>query len=116
MRFRDIYLRALRSSSVLPFAFLTNHGLALLCIAGDPDIRMRDIASAIDITERAAQRIVADLIAAEYASCRRNGRRNVYTVRTDLPLALPNQRDIDLASLLSVLLPAGAEIAGPSPA
>jgi hypothetical protein len=93
---------------VPPFAFLTNHGLALLCIAEDPKIRMRDIASAIDITERAAQRIVADLIAAEYVSRSRIGRRNEYTVRTDLPLTLPNQRDVDLGSLLNVLLPSGA--------
>ena len=90
-----------------PFGFLTNHGLALLCIAEDPRIRMRDIATAVDITERAAQRIVADLIDAGYVSRRRDGRRNEYSVRTDLPLTLPNQRDVDLGALLAVLLPAG---------
>jgi hypothetical protein len=68
---------------------------------------MRDIATAIDITERAAQRIVSDLIDAGYVARRRDGRRNEYSVRTDLPLALPNQRDVDLGSLLSVLLPSG---------
>jgi hypothetical protein len=88
-------------------SFLTNHGLALLCIAEDPRIRMRDIATAIDITERAAQRIVSDLIDAGYVARRRDGRRNEYSVRSDLPLALPNQRDVDLGSLLSVLLPSG---------
>jgi predicted MarR family transcription regulator len=104
-----------------PFAFLTNHGLALLCIAEDPHIRMRDIALAIDITERAAQRIVADLIDGEYVTRTRNGRRNQYSVRTELPLALPNQRDVDLGSLLNVLLPSGtstqrrSEITGHNP-
>ena len=68
---------------------------------------MRDIATAIDITERAAQRIVSDLIDAGYVARRRDGRRNEYSVRTDLPLALPNQRDVDLGSLLSVMLPSG---------
>lgn len=89
------------------FAFLTNHGLVLLCIAEDPRVRIRDIATRVDITERAAQRIVADLIETGYVSRRRDGRRNEYSVRTDLRLALPNQRDIDIGSLLNVLLPAG---------
>jgi DNA-binding MarR family transcriptional regulator len=91
-----------------PFSFLTNHGLALLCIAEDPRVRMREIADAVDITERAAQRIVSDLIQAGYVDRARRGRRNVYTVRTDLSVSLPKQRDIDLGSLLSVLLPAGS--------
>jgi MarR family len=89
-----------------PFSFLTNHGLALLCIAQDPRVRVREIAATVDITERAAQRIVSDLIGTGYVTRIRDGRRNVYTVRTDLPVALPSRRDIDLNSLLSVLLPA----------
>jgi DNA-binding MarR family transcriptional regulator len=95
-------------SAVAPFSFLTNHGLALLSIAEDPQIRMRDIATTVDITERAAQRIVSDLIQAGYVHRTRSGRRNEYTVRTDLSVSLPNQRDIDLGSLLGVLLPAGS--------
>jgi predicted transcriptional regulator len=93
---------------VPPFRFLSNHGMALLTIAQDPNARMRDIAGVVGITERAAQRIVSDLIAADYVSRERNGRRNAYTVRTDLSINLPDQRDIDLGSLLSVLLPPGA--------
>jgi hypothetical protein len=91
-----------------PFSFLTNHGLVLLCIAEDPRVRMRDVARIVDITERAAQRIVADLVGAGYVSRTREGRRNSYTVRTDLPVALPADRDIDLNSLLRVLLPGDA--------
>jgi DNA-binding Lrp family transcriptional regulator len=91
-----------------PFRFLSNHGMVLLTIAQDPRARMRDIAAGIGITERAAQRIVADLIAAGYVSRERQGRRNAYTVRTDLSIHLPSQRDIDLGSLLGVLLPPGA--------
>ena len=97
----------LASWRLAPFAFITNHGLALLSIAGDPLIRMRDIAATLDITERATQRIVGDLIEAGYVDRTRNGRRNEYAVRTDLPVSLPNQRDIDLGSLLGVLLPSG---------
>jgi DNA-binding MarR family transcriptional regulator len=97
----------LASWPVAPFAFLTNHGLALLSIAEDPLIRMRDIAASLEITERATQRIVGDLIDAGYVDRTRNGRRNEYAVRTDLTVSLPNQRDIDLGSLLGVLLPSG---------
>src|SRR5579862_6931630 len=78
--------------------------MVLLCIADDPRVRIRDIARIVDITERAAQRIVAELIGAGYVSRRRDGRRNIYTVRADLPVALPHQRDVELESLLRVLL------------
>jgi hypothetical protein len=94
------------AQSVPPFAFLSNHGLVLLCIAHDPRVRMRDVAAAVDITERAAQRIVAELIDYGYVTRAREGRRNRYTVRVDLPLPLPTPRDVDLGSLLNVLVPA----------
>jgi DNA-binding Lrp family transcriptional regulator len=90
---------------VRPFGFLTNHGLALLCIAEDPGVRMRDIAAGVEITERAAQRIVAELVEAGYLDRERVGRRNRYTIRVALPVSLPARRDIDLNSLLMVLLP-----------
>ena len=85
------------------FAFLTNHGKALLLIAHDPRIRMRDIAGLLNITERATHRIVAELDRAGYVDREREGRRNVYSVRTHLPLGLPIQRDIDIGSLLAVV-------------
>ena len=91
---------------VQPFSFLTNHGLVMLCIANDPRVRIRDIAAPVGITERAAQRIVADLIEAGYVDRTRDGRRNVYAVNRELRLALPTQRDVDLNALLAVLVPA----------
>jgi predicted DNA-binding transcriptional regulator len=89
--------------SVPDFAFLTNHAKALLLIAQDRRIRIRDLAGLLQITERATQRVVADLAAAGYIDRERQGRRNVYTVRTSLPLGLPLQRDIDIGTLLAVL-------------
>ena len=86
------------------FSFLTNHGLALLCIAHDPTQRMRDIAASLDITERAAQRIVGDLVEQGYIDRSKEGRRNVYAVRTDVPVTLPT-RELEIGSLLSVLVP-----------
>ena len=92
------------SHPVPDFAFLTNHGKTLLLIAHDQRIRMRDIADLLRITERATQRIVGDLVKAGYIDRERDGRRNLYTVRTDAPLGLPIQRDIDIGSLLAILL------------
>jgi MarR family protein len=86
------------------FAFLTNHGKTLLLIAHDHRIRMRDLADRLKITERATQRIVADLARAGYIDRAREGRRNIYGVRTDAPLGLPIQRDIDIGSLLDILV------------
>lgn len=85
------------------FSFLTNHGKALLLIGHDARIRMRDIAARLNITERATQRIVADLAEAGYIERMRDGRRNNYTVRSDMPLGLPLQRDLDIGTLLAIV-------------
>ncbi len=69
-----------------PWTFLTNHAHVLLSIGRAPDILMRDLAARVGITERAVQRIVADLVEAGYLETERAGRRNRYRVRTDLPL------------------------------
>jgi DNA-binding transcriptional ArsR family regulator len=89
--------------TVPDFRFLTNHGNTLLLIARDPRIRIREIAALLDIPERAAQRIVADLTRTGYIDSRREGRRNVYSVRNDRPFNLPFQRDIDINALLGML-------------
>lgn len=97
--------------NVLPvaaFSFLTNHGLALLCVAHDAHSRIRDIATSIDVTERAAQRIVSDLVEAGCVTRVREGRRNVYAVDRSLRVALLSRSDIDLGALLVALLPAVA--------
>ncbi len=93
--------------AVPDFAFLTNHAKTLILIAHDPRIRIRDIATRLHITERTSQRIVADLAKAGYLDLRREGRRNVYSVKTHLPLGLPIQRDINVGSLLAILIPQG---------
>jgi hypothetical protein len=69
---------------------------------------MRDIAADLQITERAAQRIVADLIQAGYLDRERVGRRNRYTIQESLPVSLPTRRDVDLNALLNLLLPEGS--------
>jgi DNA-binding MarR family transcriptional regulator len=91
------------SRAAREFAFLTNHGKALLLIAHDRRIRIRDIADLLNITERATQRIVADLATAGYIERERDGRRTRYSVSKHLPLRLPIQRDVDIGALLAIL-------------
>ncbi|RZT17177.1 MarR family protein [Kribbella sp. VKM Ac-2569] len=89
---------------VMAWGFLTNHAQALLCIAHDPGVRLREIAIALGITERAAFGIVTDLVVAGYVVKDKNGRRNRYAVQVDKPLpeALLNQRTVgQLVDLLA---------------
>lgn len=85
------------------WSFLTNHGQALLCIARDPGIRLRDIGERLGITERAAHRIVAELAAVGYIARTRNGRRNRYTINADLPLPDAVARNQSIGELLDIL-------------
>ena len=68
------------------WTFITNHARVMMVISQDPTVRLRDIASALDITERAAQRIVTELVDEGYLNRKREGRRNTYTVHPDKPL------------------------------
>ena len=86
-----------------PWTFVTNHTQVLLAIASNPDIRTRDIADAVGITERAAQRIVADLAEAGYVEITRVGRRNHYTINGEVSMRHPAQDDYEIGALLDVL-------------
>jgi len=78
------------------WTFLTNHARALMCIAHDPGVRLRDIAATLGITERRAYGIVTDLTTAGYVVKDKDGRRNRYQVRGDQPIrgAISQQRTI----------------------
>ena len=85
------------------WTFLTRHAQVLLCIADDPGIRLREIGDRVGVTERAAHRIVGELIADGYLARERRGRRNHYTVRPQLPLPDAVARDQKVGDLLAVL-------------
>jgi len=85
------------------WTFLTNHAHVLLAIAAEPDLRLRDVADRIGITERAAQRIVAELEVDGYLDVRRVGRRNVYRVHRNRPMRHPAERHHKVGELLAVL-------------
>jgi DNA-binding IclR family transcriptional regulator len=85
------------------WTFVTNHTQVLLCIARDDDVRLRDIALSVGITERAAQRIVSDLVQAGYVERMRVGRRNRYSVNRDLEMRHEAQLGHQIGGLLELL-------------
>lgn len=96
------------------WTFLTNHSHVLLCIAANPDILTRDIASLVGITERSAQRIVSELEEAGYLSHSKVGRRNHYEVHSNRPLRHPLESHLEVEALLEVLTPAVELVTHPS--
>jgi sugar-specific transcriptional regulator TrmB len=85
------------------WTFLTNHGRALLCISHDPEVRLRDIAASLGITERRAYDIVNDLTEGGYVIKEKDGRRNRYQVQDHLPFPEAIERDQAIGEVLSVL-------------
>jgi hypothetical protein len=93
------------AAPVPTWTFLTNHAQVLVCIAADPAIRLREIGDAVGVTERAAHRIVSDLVAAGYVTRTRSGRRNIYAVVAKATLPDPVARNRKVGDLLTVLSP-----------
>ena len=95
-----------------PWRFVTNHTQVLLCIARDPNVRTRDIAEMVGITERAAQRIVADLAEGGFVTIERVGRRNRYEIDREAAMRHQAQDGHEIGELLDLLeldLPPDAE-------
>jgi winged helix DNA-binding protein len=95
------------------WSFLTNHARALLCIAHNPGVRLRDIASTLDITERSAYAIVAELAQAGYLVKNKDGRRNHYEIHGHLPLRGTIGRERTISEVLDVLVEASAPRSSP---
>ena len=98
------------------WSFITNHARVLLLIASNPDTRLRDLAQALDITERTAYGIVADLTDAGYVTKQRGGRRNHYQIHDDLPMpeAMGQERTIgEVLELLALRQQASDESSDP---
>jgi predicted transcriptional regulator len=87
----------------------------LLCIARDPNVRTRDIAEMVGITERAAQRIVADLVEADFVAVERVGRRNRYAINRETAMRHEAQAEHPIWELLDVLELAPAPGSGETP-
>ena len=85
------------------WTFLTDHSHVLLALYRNPDLRQRDIAHLVGITEGAVQRILADLEAGGYLDIHRIGRRNHYRVHPELGLRHPLERDHTIGEVLERL-------------
>jgi hypothetical protein len=101
----NIVTRNMKSSTVDEhlWRFVTNHAHVLECIYADPDLRLRDMAVAVGITERTAAHIVNDLEQAGYLTKTRDGRRNRYEVHGELPLRHPRHRHRTVGDLMRFL-------------
>ena len=86
------------------WGFLTKHARALVCIAHDPGVRLRDLAVELDVTERSAFGIVEDLINGGYVAKEREGRRNRYHIQVDAPLGEAIGRQETIGELLKLLI------------
>ena len=84
------------------WGFLTTHARVLLCIAHDPDARLRDIAATLGVTERRAHGIVTDLTQAGYLITQKDGRRNRYQVQAHLPLPGPGTREPAIGEIVAL--------------
>jgi hypothetical protein len=89
------------------WTFLTPHARALLCVAHDPGVRLRDIAASLNITERSAFGIITDLAQAGYVIKEKDGRRNRYHVQAHLPLPEPEGRERTIGEILALLTGTG---------
>lgn len=88
------------------WTFFTNHAHVLVCLAGDPEMRLRDVGNQVGITERAVQKIVSELEAGGVLERERQGRRNVYRILGTLPLRHPLESHCTVEGLISFVLDA----------
>lgn len=86
------------------WTFLTNHFHVLVVLSRDPAARIRDISDEVGITQRAVQRIIAEMVVDSILSVEKMGRRNSYHINRSTPLkhALENKHSVgELLKLLS---------------
>lgn len=85
------------------WTFLSNHAHVLLALSVDPNLRLRELADRVGITERAVARIVSDLVSGGYLRVVKEGRRNVYTLDTALPLRHPVEAHATIQDLVRLM-------------
>lgn len=96
------------SSTPRSWTFLTNHAHVLLAIASSPDVRVRDLAQLVGVTERTAIQIIDDLEADGYITRERVGRRNRYHIDRSHPLRHPLEEHHEIDALLQAVSHASA--------
>jgi len=85
------------------WTFLSSHGRVLLCIARDPEVRLREIAADLGLTERSAYALVSDLVDGGYILKEKDGRRNRYRIQAHLPFPEATDRALAIGEILEIL-------------
>lgn len=86
------------------WTFFSNHSHVLFCLAAEPQQTLREVASKVGITERAVQRIVAELEAAGVLERHRDGRQNTYRINRRAPLRHPLEAHCRIGDLIDVVV------------
>ncbi|XDD53278.1 ArsR family transcriptional regulator [Leptospira sp. WS4.C2] len=82
------------------WTFLSNHAHVLICLSKDSEMRLKDVAILVGITERAVQAIVKDLVDAQILEKSKDGRRNQYIIQTEQKLRHPLEANHSISELL----------------
>ncbi len=85
------------------WTFLTNHFHIIVCLSRDPSSRIRDLSDEVGITQRAVQRILAELVEDQVLSVTKDGRRNIYTIDRDKQLRHALEARHTIGDLLQIL-------------
>jgi len=85
------------------WTFLSNHSHVLVLLARNPSLVLREVAQEVGITERAVQRIIADLEAGGFVSREKVGRQNHYQIQANRPLRHPIESHRSIGDLLNLL-------------
>ncbi len=89
-----------RQSIMSNWTLFSNHGHVLVCLARDSEARLRDVAAAVGITERAVQKIVRDLQQSDMISVSKHGRRNQYRIHRKAGLRHELEADSNIGGLI----------------
>jgi predicted transcriptional regulator len=92
------------NNSGASWTFLTNYAHVLICLAREPELTLREVSLRVGITERAVQRIVADLEEASVLMRQRDGRRNRYEIQREVLLRHPLEAHRNINDLLTMVL------------
>lgn len=97
-------MTAKKRSPAAGWTFFSNHSHVLFCLAREPEQTLRSVAEQVGITERAVQRIVAELEEAGVVERQRDGRRNRYVIDSDVRLRHPIEGHCRVADLIDLVL------------
>jgi len=86
------------------WTFFSNYAHVLVCLAEDPQARLRDVAGRIDITERTAVRLITQLDEAGILKRVKEGRRNSYIIDTTKNLRHPIESHCTVGAWLATIL------------